>query len=73
MCNEGHQFYLSWLMLNVNRPCSATDTKCEPNILCHPCKKVRIIDLQCYNYCHLLSDISSKFLINHDNILAQKC
>ena len=30
-----HQVYLSCLVLLVNRPCSVTNTKCRPTIICH--------------------------------------
>ena len=54
------RFYLSCSILIVNHPCSVT-TKCTPNITCHVKKKtLGIIGLQYVNYCHLLSDLSSK-------------
>jgi hypothetical protein len=35
------------VMLVVNHPCKATDTKCKPNIICHSFV-IFFIDLQCH-------------------------
>jgi hypothetical protein len=54
-----------WSILFVNCPYSVTNTKCEPNIICHSLKKnLGIIDLQCCNYCHLHNNFPSKFILS---------
>ena len=34
-CIWCHQIYFSYSLLIVNHPCSVTNIKCEPNIICH--------------------------------------
>ena len=56
------QFYLSCSILAINRPCSATNTKDEPNLICHSLLEFcSIIDFQGCECCCLLSVFSSKF------------
>ena len=55
-------FYLSCSILIRNCPRSVTNTKCNLTLFVIPCKrKLGDIDLQYCNYCHLLSEFSSKF------------
>ena len=61
-CIECHPFYLSCSTLNVNRPCSITNTIVNLTLFVVPVNnKLGTIDLQCCNDHHLLSDFSSKF------------
>ena len=56
--------YLSCSTLILNRPCSVTNTKCKTWLYLSFLVKEpfgQIIILQCCNYCHLISDISSNF------------
>ena len=60
-CIECHQFYMSRPVLIVNHLCGVNNTKCKPNTICHCLQKILgIINLQCCNYCHLLSDSTYK-------------
>ena len=56
-------FTLSRSILIVNRSCRITNTKCSPNTSCRSLSKKNLdsLDLQHYNYCHLLSVFSSTF------------
>ena len=61
-CIWCHQFYFSCSILIVNCPCSVTDTKCDPSIICRPWWRIlSIIDSQLCKYCYLLSLFSSNF------------
>ena len=60
-CIICHQSYLSCSILTVDRPCSVTNTKWKPNIICHSLwMNLGTIDLQCYKNCHLLRKLSTK-------------
>ena len=65
--------YLSCSILILNRPCSVTNTNRNLTIFVIPC----MIDLQCCNYCHLLSYLLSKIwafmtVLHYKNVRMQK-
>ena len=74
-CIECYRFFLSCSVLLINCPCRVTNTKCKPNIilsfLVNCCGD---IDLQCCNYCPLLSDFHTncRNVFNYINVRIAK-
>ena len=66
-CIQCHQFCLSCSLLIVNRLCEVSPAlKCKPNVICHSSLKqeeLGVINLQCCNYGHLLSDFSANLTV----------